>query len=198
MISILKNIKFNIYFKSLILLILLIQGCCPPEGVDKSITSSTEFLVINFSIFNQTDTVDFGEELPYKSQIQLVLNNSEMKHLSEYRREFKNNKFIYVFSLPSQVSYSEIRNLNIDVDGFSYSTQPYNTLEKYVYQRESHPIAKNSINLNDNLPITCRFNSWLSELILPKAKALSCKTKKGSMINYKPGVLVNITLFPNI
>lgn len=173
-------------------LILVLAGCCPPNGIDKSYTVDEYAIAVDY--YSQGSPVAANLVPKNETYVELFDKNAQSeKALYSVRDSELSNRVIYYFN--STWSGEKISSLNIKLSDFVLNNIDFNVVEKAVFQLEPKPysypnLSKSVFYLNQ---IECVIHS-VAEIFLPRANAFTCKASSNSTISYRPGTLIQVNL----
>ncbi|MBL7672296.1 MAG: hypothetical protein JNM39_17585 [Bdellovibrionaceae bacterium] len=183
-------------------LFVLLAGCCPPGGVDRSRTSENFILAVDF--YQQNQPVEITNHSTEDLRIQVVDRTGYAEYGFSLSFDVSNSNRA-IFELRPYWTEENIVEVNLLIGGIALNQIDFLSLNKQIYQKPSTEMvgyARNTFKtryhevasqIGDQ--IVCALSS-IKEVILPSAQAMSCSTKKGSLLSFRPGVLVRIDLGP--
>ncbi|MCK6597056.1 MAG: hypothetical protein L6Q37_01725 [Bdellovibrionaceae bacterium] len=199
-----------------ILAVLLLVSCCPKEGIDKSSTINDYILAVDFYLENEPMDVQNLEKKDISIIISDLNNNNEASSTYKTSLEIQQQKVGYqlmnendqkefqslapensnrmVFYFNERWNSNNIKTLKYFISNYKGFISDFDSYPKSKFQLE--PISLTSSDKISPLiaPFTCMIEQ-LSNFILPKANAMSCKAKAGSKMTYREGNLISINIF---
>lgn len=178
--------------KTLIILVgLVLAGCCPKGGMDRSHTVDNYAVAIDY--YSQGAPIIARLASSDDTRVELFNSaaQSEKHDYINYDSKIA-NRIIYYFS--AAWSAEQINSLNIRYLNFEQNSISFNAIEKASYQREPHPYNQyfsKSISYLDQLE--CVIHA-VTEIFIPRAQAFSCPVSDSSVISYRAGTLIRVDL----
>lgn len=184
--SIVSN-NFNNYFRITLILFSFVFSisCCPKDGVDKSREDSAYNITLD--IVNQNNQQPIVS-LDHESKISIVLDNGARLDSLYFSQDtdFPNR---YTFFFDSSITDELVSTLEVKLIDYQDQKLNYKTVSKVPFQKGPTLIATNGWDR-----FFCELNPM--DWILPKANALSCKSKNGSKISWRAGYRIVLGLYP--
>lgn len=168
----------------LITILLFLVSCCPNDGVDRSITRD-EYNV-SVDLLNR-ENGELISTVDNDSKISIVFNNGSKSDSISFVQGSFSNRFTFYFD--SKIKDEDVASLEIKLIRYKDQVIDFKTTAKTLYQRDPTPISMNSWDT-----FFCGLNPV--DLFLPKAQALSCRSKNGSKITWRSGYLISVNLLP--
>jgi hypothetical protein len=162
-------------------------SCCPKDGVDRSSTNSSFNITVD--LYNSSTQQPINQ-LDVASKISVILSSTtRFDSESFYQHELNPNRYTFYFS--SSILDEDVSVLEVKLIDYQDQLINYKGINKVPYTRA--PVLISGFKWNG---IFCALNpiDWL----LPKANALSCRSKDGSQLTWREGQLIRLDLYPEI
>lgn len=181
----------NYLMKVSFILGLVLSGCCPSGGIDRSYTVNEYAVAIDY--YSQGTPIEANLVPKNETYVELFDNGtqSEKPIYSEYD-DLQNNRIIYYFN--SNWNSEKIKSFNVKFSDFELNSIDFNTAEKAAFLRDTKPLNQyfsRSVSYLDQ--IECVIKS-VTGIFLPQANAMSCKASDSSMVSYRAGTLIRVNL----
>lgn len=168
-------------------------SCCPKGGVDRSFTIQQYSIAVDY--FSQGEPIQ--AQLVPKSDTTVEIFDAENKSAQQLRVEYDGktpNRVIYYFD--ESWNPEKLKTLNLKFANYQYNNVDFSVIAKTEYLREAMSFKTyNQLPTQSKLlrQVEC-FVHAAASVVISRAHAMSCPVSESSMVNFRPGTLVEVHL----